>query len=56
VTLKEELAALRAQIKDLETRQDNSERFQSWVMGGLGVLGVLFVFMADKFKKILGFG
>jgi len=56
VTLKEELAELRRELTELKGQVSEVRRFQSWVMGGLAVLGVIGVFLADKFKKLMGLG
>ena len=56
MTLKEELAELRRKLTELEGQISEVRRFQSWVMGGLAVLGVVGVFLADKAKKLLGLG
>lgn len=51
---KEEIAALRSELSELRKSVDDLRRFQSWLTGGLGVLGVIAAFLADKFKKVLG--
>ncbi len=54
MTPAEQEADLRKRVDDLERRQDVSERFQSWITGGLAVLGVFGVLILDKIKKVLG--
>lgn len=54
MTQKDELAEIRKKLGELETQVSEVRRFQSWVMGGLAVLGVVGVFLADKLKKLMG--
>lgn len=52
--MKDELAALRAEVAALRTEVNDLRRFQSWVMGAVAGFGVLLAFLADGLRKKLG--
>lgn len=54
MTVREELAILRSEIVVLRTEVADLRRFQSWILGGLGMLGIVGALLADKFKKTFG--
>lgn len=56
MTVKDELAALRAEVASLRTEVNDLRRFQSWVIGAVSGFGVLMAFLADGLKKKLGWG
>lgn len=53
--MKDELAALRAEVASLKNEVNDLRRFQSWVMGAVAGFGVLLAFLADGIRKKLGF-
>lgn len=56
MTMKDDLAALRAEVASLRTEVNDLRRFQSWVIGAVSGFGVLMAFLADGLKKKLGYG
>ena len=54
--MKDEVAALKAEVMTLRTEVADLRRFQSWVVGAVTGFGVLMAFLADGLKKKLGFG
>lgn len=52
----DEIALLRDEIASIRKEVSELRRFQSWLMGGLAVLGGVGVLFVDKFKKLAGLG
>jgi len=54
VALKEEIAALRAELANLKTQVDDLARFRAWVLGVAAGLGAIVAFFAEGIRRRLG--